>query len=106
MASYPDAVREMSRVLKSGGHLHVLDFSVPTTPIVRPVYRLYLHHVLPRLAGLMTGAPDAYEYLGGSIEAFPSGMRMCELFLANGFSAASGKAYSMGIATHYEGTNS
>ena len=76
MADYPAALREMHRVLKPGGRLLILDFSLPTG-ILRTPYRLYLHNVLPRMAGWLTGQRDAYEYLGGSIEAFPSGKAMC-----------------------------
>ena len=55
----------MHRVLRPGGHLLVLDFSLPEGPLRRP-YRWYLHRVLPKLAGWLTRQPDAYEYLGGS----------------------------------------
>ena len=101
MANWDAALREMSRVLAPGGHLLVLDFSLPRGALLRPVYRAYLHHVLPRIAGLLTGAPGAYQYLGASIEKFPSGDAMCALIEASGFSGATAEGLSGGIVTMY-----
>ena len=42
MASYPDALREMGRMLRPGGHLLILDFSLPESLLKSP-YRFYLH---------------------------------------------------------------
>ena len=58
MADYPAALREMHRVLKPGGRLVILDFSLPDG-ILRGPYRWYLHHVLPHMAGWLTGQKDA-----------------------------------------------
>lgn len=102
MASWPDALREMARVLKPGGHLLVLDFSIPSGAL-RFLYRLYLHTVLPRLAGLLTGEPDAYRYLGRSIEAFPSGAALCAVMQEAGFVDACAEPLSGGIVTLYTG---
>ncbi|MFZ4774352.1 MAG: ubiquinone/menaquinone biosynthesis methyltransferase [Terrimicrobiaceae bacterium] len=79
MASWDKALAEMCRVLRPGGLLVVLDFSLPSRGPLRAAYRLYLHHVLPRIAGWATGRAEAYEYLGESIEAFPSGPGMVSL---------------------------
>lgn len=103
MADYPAALREMHRVLKPGGRLVILDFSLPTG-ILRIPYRLYLHHVLPRMAGWLTGQRDAYEYLGGSIEAFPAGAAMTDLLESCGFSQARATPITGGVVTIYEGT--
>ncbi len=103
MADYPAALREMRRVLKSSGRLVILDFSLPTG-ILRTPYRLYLHHVLPRLAGWLTGQKDAYEYLGGSIEQFPSGNAMTELLENSGFAETSATPLTGGVVTIYEGS--
>lgn len=100
MASWPDAVAEMARVLRPSGRLVVLDFSLPRGLLNRP-YRFYLHKVLPRLAGLLTGERDAYEYLGGSIERFPSGPTMEALLTGHGFSMARTRPLSGGIASVY-----
>lgn len=100
MRSWPDAVREMSRVVKPGGHVLVLDFSVPRPPM-RGIYRLYLHHVLPRIAAWLTGEKSAYDYLGDSIEKFPHGEAMQALINANGFADATAARLSGGIVSLY-----
>lgn len=103
MADYPAALREMRRVLQPGGRLVILDFSLPGG-ILRAPYRLYLHHVLPRLAGWLTGQRDAYEYLGGSIEAFPSGTAMEALLRDNGFTDPATTPLTGGVVSLYEAT--
>jgi demethylmenaquinone methyltransferase/2-methoxy-6-polyprenyl-1,4-benzoquinol methylase len=103
MADYPKALSEMCRVLKPGGHLAILDFSLPNG-LMRHPYRFYLHRILPRLAGWLTGQRDAYEYLGGSIEAFPAGPAMTALLEACGFQHAIHRPVTCGVVSIYEGT--
>ncbi|MDQ6623491.1 MAG: ubiquinone/menaquinone biosynthesis methyltransferase [Verrucomicrobiota bacterium] len=100
MADWGAALREMARVLTPGGHVLVLDFSLPSNAL-RPFYRFYLHHCLPLFAGLVTGQMSAYAYLGESIEKFPSGAAMLRLLEANGFSEAVATPLTGGIATIY-----
>jgi demethylmenaquinone methyltransferase/2-methoxy-6-polyprenyl-1,4-benzoquinol methylase len=100
MADWNLALGEMSRVLQSGGHLLILDFSLPMGAL-RPAYRFYLHRCLPLLASLVTGQKAAYDYLGGSIEKFPSGGEMVELIEKNGFAMAAAEPLTGGIATIY-----
>ncbi|MBU3664648.1 MAG: ubiquinone/menaquinone biosynthesis methyltransferase [Chthoniobacterales bacterium] len=84
MESWPGALREMRRVLGPGGHLLVLDFSMPRPPLAAP-YRFYLHRILPLAAGIITGNRAGYVYLGESIESFPSGESMQTLVSDCGF---------------------
>ncbi|MFZ9936918.1 MAG: ubiquinone/menaquinone biosynthesis methyltransferase [Luteolibacter sp.] len=101
MADYPAALREMQRVLKPGGRLLILDFSLPRGPL-RPLYRFYLHRVLPRLAGWITGQRDAYEYLGGSIESFPSGKGMTDLLESCGYVETDATPLTFGVVSIYQ----
>jgi demethylmenaquinone methyltransferase / 2-methoxy-6-polyprenyl-1,4-benzoquinol methylase len=102
MASWPQALQEMSRVLRPGGRLYVLDFSKPRLPLLRELYAFYLKHIMPRIAGIITGRREAYEYLCGSIGRFPSGREMEQLICENGFRRASGTSLTFGIASLYE----
>lgn len=100
MASWPGGLREMSRVLSPGGHLLLLDFSMPRPPLAA-AYRFYLHRVLPKIAGALTGNRAGYEYLGESIESFPSGEAMCRLIEENNFRDARALPLAAGIVSIY-----
>jgi demethylmenaquinone methyltransferase / 2-methoxy-6-polyprenyl-1,4-benzoquinol methylase len=101
LENWAAALVEMSRVLKTNGHLLVLEFSVPTTPILRAIYRFYLHRCLPLFGSFLTGTKTAYDYLGDSIEEFPSGGAMCELMAENGFTHQTFEPLTGGIVTIY-----
>ena len=101
MENWRGALAEMSRVLRRDGHLLVLEFSLPTRPIVRTIYRLYLHRCLPLLGSFLTRKKSAYDYLGDSIEEFPGGHAMIDLIEASGFRHATLQPLSYGIATIY-----
>ncbi|MEI8313739.1 MAG: class I SAM-dependent methyltransferase, partial [Verrucomicrobiota bacterium] len=101
MASWEKALAEMHRVLRPGGLLVVLDFSLPRRGPLREIYRLYLHHVLPRIAGWTTGRAEAYEYLGESIEAFPQGSGMAALIETRGFVCEPPRRMCFGIVSLY-----
>jgi demethylmenaquinone methyltransferase/2-methoxy-6-polyprenyl-1,4-benzoquinol methylase len=57
--------------------------------------------VLPFIAGLLTGNRSGYEYLGESIETFPSGDAMCRLICGNGFAGAEARPLAAGIVSIY-----
>jgi demethylmenaquinone methyltransferase/2-methoxy-6-polyprenyl-1,4-benzoquinol methylase len=95
------ALTEMWRVLNAGGRLLVLEFSLPTTPILRAAYRFYLHRCLPLLGSFLTQKKSAYDYLGNSIEAFPSGDEMCELMRRTGYVSPGFERLTGGIVTIY-----
>ena len=103
MRDWSAALREMRRVLTPSGHLLVLDFSLPRNPFLRKTYGFYLHQILPLLCRLITCEKEAYQYLGASIESFPSGCEMCRLIDASGFSGARTEPLTGGIVTLYTG---
>lgn len=97
-------VSEMHRVLRREGHLLILDFSLPTCPGIRAAYRTYLHRFIPTIAAFLTKQRSAYEYLGDSIEDFPSGDSMLRLLESNGFVSARAEPLTFGIVTIYTAT--
>jgi len=101
LENWAAALAEMWRALKPNGHLLVLEFSLPRMPILRAIYRFYLHRCLPLLGSSLTGTKSAYDYLGDSIEEFPDGSAMCELMAGNGFSDARAEPLTGGIVTIY-----
>ena len=101
LENWAAALAEMWRALKPNGHLLVLEFSLPRMPILRAIYRFYLHRCLPLLGSLLTGTKSAYDYLGHSIEEFPDGSAMCELMAGNGFADATAEPLTGGIVTIY-----
>ncbi|MDQ8189501.1 ubiquinone/menaquinone biosynthesis methyltransferase [Roseibacillus persicicus] len=101
MADWEGGLREMARVCK-GGHVLVLDFSLPKGVLGKP-YGFYLDKVLPKIAGALTGQAQAFEYLAGTIEKFPSGEAMVELFEKSGLEQVTAQPLSGGIASVYTG---
>jgi demethylmenaquinone methyltransferase / 2-methoxy-6-polyprenyl-1,4-benzoquinol methylase len=105
MASWPAALNEMRRVLRPGGSLFILDFSLPTWPLLRPAYLFYLKRIMPRIAGWITQQRAAYEYLCASVERFPSGVEMEKLILSCGYTSVKTRRLSFGIASLYVAEN-
>lgn len=103
MANWKEAILEMRRVLADGGQLIVLDFSLPESPVLLPAYRYYLHRILPGIAGALTRSKEAYQYLGESIESFPSGLNMNALIRSCGFQCEPPRAMTFGIVSMYSG---
>ena len=101
MEDWGGALREMSRVLNANGHLLVLEFSLPAMSILRAIYRFYLHRCLPLLGSFLTKKKSAYDYLGDSVEEFPSGNALSHLMAANGFTGAAFEPLTGGIVTVY-----
>jgi demethylmenaquinone methyltransferase/2-methoxy-6-polyprenyl-1,4-benzoquinol methylase len=104
LPDWGEGLREMHRVLREGGHLLVLEFSLPQLRVIRALYRFYLHRWVPLLGSTLTRQKSAYDYLGESIENFPSGPAMVRLIEENGFSNVTALPLTGGIVTIYTAT--
>ena len=78
------ALREMGRVLKTGGKLLVLEFSQVAKPLAK-AYDWYSFQVLPRLGQLVAGDAASYRYLAESIRMHPGQEELKILMKNSGF---------------------
>ncbi len=85
----PAACAEMRRVLKPGGRLAVLEFAVPSTPVISTLYGWYLNRVLPLVGRALSRHNAAYGYLPASIGAFASPDEFVKVLRLAGFSGIS-----------------
>ncbi len=95
------ACDEISRVLKRGGRLAVLEFSIPTMPGVRGAYLWYFNHLLPRIGRLVSRHDAAYGYLPASVGAFASPGEFVKILRQSGFIDVSAIPLTMGIVFLY-----
>ncbi|GBE54439.1 ubiquinone/menaquinone biosynthesis C-methyltransferase UbiE [archaeon BMS3Bbin15] len=79
MASVERAVAEMARVVRKGGRVVILEFTMPRNKIIRALYSFYFFNILPLLGGVIAGDRDAYSYLPESVEAFPKPMELMKI---------------------------
>jgi demethylmenaquinone methyltransferase/2-methoxy-6-polyprenyl-1,4-benzoquinol methylase len=73
------ALSSMTRALKPGGRLMILEFSKPVLKFIEPVYDFYSFNVLPILGELVAGDSDSYQYLAESIRMHPDQEEMVDL---------------------------
>ena len=64
-------LREMTRVVRPGGRVVVLEITTPTRPPLSVFYELWFDRVVP-LIGRLAGDPEAYSYLPNSVKRFPA----------------------------------
>lgn len=94
-------IKEMLRVLKPGGILCVLELTTPVSFPMKQLFRIYSHTFLPIYGRIISKDASAYSYLTKTIEAFPQGETMVEIFRKIGFGEASFQRLTFGICTLY-----
>jgi demethylmenaquinone methyltransferase/2-methoxy-6-polyprenyl-1,4-benzoquinol methylase len=71
-------LREMTRVLRPGGRLVVLEFTRPRRQPFSTFYSLWFDRIAP-LLGRISDDPEAYEYLAESVRSFPAPLGLAEM---------------------------
>ncbi|MFQ6090214.1 MAG: bifunctional demethylmenaquinone methyltransferase/2-methoxy-6-polyprenyl-1,4-benzoquinol methylase UbiE [Candidatus Bipolaricaulia bacterium] len=103
LADYERGIAEMARMLKEGGRLLILEFSLPQNPLLSGPYRLYLDKFIPAIGGLISGKRNAYRYLASSIQGFLEREEVLGLLKAQGLRDLRLWELTGGIASIYRG---
>lgn len=97
-------LREMARVCMPGGKVAVLEFSMPTLPVVKQLYGWYFRNILPRIGRLFAkNKEEAYQYLPDSVGQFPMGEALAQRMRDAGLPDVKFYPLTLGLATLYVG---
>ena len=76
-------IAEMTRVVRPGGRVVILEITSPSRPPLSWFYRLWFDRAVPAL-GRMAGDADAYEYLPSSVRRFPGPRELADVMAGCG----------------------
>ena len=104
VADLDAALREVYRVLEPSARFVILEFTTPHSVIVRALYHLYFHQILPRVGAAVSGHATAYRYLPSSVANFPAESELANSMRAAGFADVRWQSLTLGIAAIHSGT--
>ena len=97
------ALRSLTRVLKPGGRLLILEFSKPVNPLLSKAYDAYSFSVLPRLGKLIANDSYSYQYLAESIRMHPDQETLKQMMSDAGLTRCDFHNMSGGIVAAHRG---
>jgi demethylmenaquinone methyltransferase/2-methoxy-6-polyprenyl-1,4-benzoquinol methylase len=96
---------EFARVLGPRGRLAVLEVGEPRSPVLRAGHRLYFHHVVPVVGGVLSNR-NAYRWLPRSTAYLPASEKLRAMLVERGFVDVGVQPLGLGAAQLITGTRS
>ncbi len=103
LASFEDGLREMARIVRSGGRVVCLELSVPRPRFLGTIYR-GLFRVTAPVAGTVFRRRAAYTYLPKSLEGFPAAEEIAATMRNAGLTDVWFKRFALGAVALHVGT--
>jgi len=103
LTDYGRGIEEMTRVLRPGGRLVVLEFAPPGRGVFQYIYGAYLRVAVPVIGAIVSGNAGAYRYLASSVGDFLAPDRVLGLMGAAGLRGLTAEKLTGGIAYVYAG---
>ena len=97
-------LQELTRVLRPGARLVILELSTPAWAPLRTLYNLYFTRLLPWIGRRISGHGTAYSYLPASVGVFPPPDALAGRMEAAGLSDVAYRRLMAGIAAIHVGT--
>jgi demethylmenaquinone methyltransferase/2-methoxy-6-polyprenyl-1,4-benzoquinol methylase len=101
VADIQQSLKEMYRVLKTGGRVVILDATRPGHSFFTPLVRVYLHIIIPLMGRVITGQADAYTYLPDSMEKFVRAEELVVRMASAGFHEVMFRRFNFGSMAIY-----
>jgi len=96
LVDLPQFFNELSRVVRPGGRIALLDVGVPTNPIIRFGNNIYFGKIVPKIGALLSDKA-AYRYLPKSVAYLPAPAEMLGDLRNAGFADATHRLLSGGL---------
>jgi len=93
------ALAEMVRVVKGGGKVVILEFTLPQKGFMKRLYPIYFKQILPRVGGFISGDRGAYSYLPESVLHIQNAEDYEEMMLRSGLENVTSRRLTFGIVS-------
>ncbi len=100
------ALSEMYRVLKDGGTVLILEFSLPQNKFIRTIYKFYFEKILPFIGKMISSDSHAYKYLPESVKLFEENKDITSEMIKAGFREIKIVPMTFGIVKLYSAKKS